>query len=69
MDGRVFVKRALRSGQKYDLVMLDAYEHEYIPEHLLTIPHTAVVTPAMTRRLHRIDARSLKAGLVGHRWR
>lgn len=35
-DGRVFVKRALRSGQKYDLVMLDAYDHEYIPEHLLT---------------------------------
>jgi len=36
LDGRVFVKRALRSGQKYDLVMLDAYDHEYIPEHLLT---------------------------------
>ena len=35
-DGRVFVKRALRSGQRYDLVMLDAYDHEYIPEHLLT---------------------------------
>jgi spermidine synthase len=35
-DGRVFVKRALRSGRKYDLVMLDAYDHEYIPEHLLT---------------------------------
>jgi spermidine synthase len=35
-DGRVFVKRALRSGTRYDLVMLDAYDHEYIPEHLLT---------------------------------
>jgi spermidine synthase len=35
-DGRVFVKRALRAGQKYDVVMLDAYDHEYIPEHLLT---------------------------------
>lgn len=35
-DGRVFVKRALRSGRSYDLVMLDAYDHEYIPEHLLT---------------------------------
>jgi spermidine synthase len=35
-DGRVFVKRALRGGQRYDLVMLDAYDHEYIPEHLLT---------------------------------
>ena len=35
-DGRVFVKRALREGRKYDLVMLDAFDHEYIPEHLLT---------------------------------
>jgi spermidine synthase len=36
MDGRVYVKRALRDGTKYDLVMLDAFDHEYIPEHLLT---------------------------------
>lgn len=35
-DGRVFVKRALRSGRRYDLVMLDAYDHQYIPEHMLT---------------------------------
>jgi spermidine synthase len=35
-DGRVFVKRALRAGTKYDLVFLDAYDHEYIPEHMLT---------------------------------
>jgi spermidine synthase len=35
-DGRVFVKRALRNGYKYDLVLLDAFDHEYIPEHLLT---------------------------------
>jgi spermidine synthase len=35
-DGRVFVKRALRNRQRYDLVMLDAFDHEYIPEHLLT---------------------------------
>lgn len=35
-DGRVFVKRALRETRKYDLVMLDAFDHEYIPEHLLT---------------------------------
>ena len=36
-DGRVFVKRQLAVGVKYDLVMLDAYEDEYIPEHLLTV--------------------------------
>ena len=35
-DGRVFVKRAGRAGQRYDLIMLDAFDHEYIPEHLLT---------------------------------
>jgi len=36
MDGRVFVKRALREHRQYDLIMLDAFDHEYIPEHLLT---------------------------------
>ncbi|MET0498906.1 MAG: fused MFS/spermidine synthase [Steroidobacteraceae bacterium] len=36
MDGRVFVKRAIREQRHYDLIMLDAFDHEYIPEHLLT---------------------------------
>jgi spermidine synthase len=36
-DGRVFVKRMQRRGTKYDLVILDAYDHEYIPEHMLTV--------------------------------
>jgi spermidine synthase len=36
MDGRVFVKRAIRERRRYDLIMLDAFDHEYIPEHLLT---------------------------------
>jgi spermidine synthase len=35
-DGRVYVKRALRGTQRYDLIMLDVFDHEYIPEHLLT---------------------------------
>jgi spermidine synthase len=35
-DGRVQVKRALRQQQRYDMIMLDAFDHEYIPEHLLT---------------------------------
>ena len=35
-DGRVFIKRALREQRRYDLIMLDAFDHEYIPEHLLT---------------------------------
>ena len=36
LDGRVYVKRAIRSGEKYDVILLDAFDHEYIPEHLLT---------------------------------
>lgn len=36
MDGRVFIKRAIREQRRYDLIMLDAFDHEYIPEHLLT---------------------------------
>jgi spermidine synthase len=36
IDGRVFVKRARREGRRYELIMLDAFDHEYIPEHLLT---------------------------------
>jgi len=35
-DGRVFVKRALGRGDRYDLIMLDVFDHAYIPEHLLT---------------------------------
>ena len=35
-DGRVQVKRAIREQKRYDIIMLDAFDHEYIPEHLLT---------------------------------
>jgi spermidine synthase len=35
-DARAYVRRAMRAGRSYDLIMLDAYDHEYIPEHLLT---------------------------------
>jgi spermidine synthase len=35
-DGRTYVRRVGRAGKTYDLVMLDAYDHQYIPEHLLT---------------------------------
>ena len=34
-DGRVFVKRAMGRGS-YDLIVLDAFNQDYIPEHLLT---------------------------------
>lgn len=41
----------------------------FIPEHLLDIPHTPLLTPAMIRSLSRVDRRSFRAGLVGHRVR
>jgi hypothetical protein len=40
----------------------------FIPEYLLGISHTPLLTPAMAKRLHRVGERSLAAGLVGHRW-
>jgi len=36
VDGRVYVKRAGLRGEKFDLVILDAFNGEYIPEHLMT---------------------------------
>jgi spermidine synthase len=35
-DGRTYVRRVGREHRTYDLVMLDAYDNQYIPEHLLT---------------------------------
>ncbi len=35
-DARVFTKRALIRNATYDLIMLDAYNGDYIPEHLMT---------------------------------
>ena len=35
-DGRVFTKRAKLNGLRYDLIILDAFNGDYIPEHLMT---------------------------------
>jgi len=35
-DGRIFVKRALLQNQRYDWIILDAFNGDYIPEHLMT---------------------------------
>lgn len=35
-DARVFVKRAQIRKESYDLIILDAFTGEYIPEHLMT---------------------------------
>jgi spermidine synthase len=47
-DGRVFVKRAVRDAARYDLVMLDAFEADYIPEHMLTQQFLQEVKSIMT---------------------
>src|SRR5690606_33404098 len=36
-DARVYIKRAGLRYEKFDLVILDAFNGEYIPEHLMTI--------------------------------
>jgi spermidine synthase len=36
-DGRVFTRRALLRKEQYDLIVLDAFTGEYIPEHLMTV--------------------------------
>jgi len=38
-----------------------------IPEHLVGVPHTRLLTAATTRNLSRVDRRALAAGLVGYR--
>lgn len=35
-DGRAYVRRILHTLQRYQLIMLDAYDQQYIPEHMLT---------------------------------
>jgi len=47
-DGRVFVKRAALRGEQYDLIMLDAFEADYIPEHMLTREFLEEVKSIMT---------------------
>ena len=36
-DARVFVRRAIRDGQRYELILLDTFDGDYIPEHLMTL--------------------------------
>ena len=35
-DGRIFIKRGLLKKQQYDWIILDAFNGDYIPEHLMT---------------------------------
>lgn len=35
-DGRVFIRQQLRKNARYDIVMIDACDNDFVPEHLLT---------------------------------
>lgn len=49
-DGRAFIERMHEEGQEYDMVLLDAFDVNYIPEHLMTtefLAHVrAILAPA-----------------------
>lgn len=36
IDGRVFVKRQILKKVRYDVIILDAFNGDYIPEHMMT---------------------------------
>lgn len=36
-DGRAFIEQARAQGEQYDMVLLDAFDVNYIPPHLLTV--------------------------------
>ena len=38
-DARVFARRAIRDGQRYELILLDTFDGDYIPEHLMTLEY------------------------------
>jgi hypothetical protein len=39
----------------------------FIAEHLLEIPHVSLLTPAMEKKLTRVDPRTIKAEMTDHR--
>jgi len=39
----------------------------FIAEHLCVIPHIALLTPTMEKNLTRVDSRTVKAEMTGHR--
>jgi len=50
VDARVFIKRAGIRGALYDLVILDAFTGDYIPEHLMTVEFVAEAAGLLSER-------------------
>jgi len=49
-DGRIFVRKQGRVGVRYDVIIIDAFDQDYIPEHLLTVEFLAQVKSIMAPR-------------------
>ena len=49
-DARVFTRRAARASERYDLIMLDAFHGDYIPEHLMTLEYLRETRALLTPR-------------------
>ena len=49
-DARVFTKRAAGRDRRYDLIVLDAFGSEYIPEHLMTVEYFRETGALLTER-------------------
>ena len=47
-DARVYGKRAVLRGERYDLILLDAFTADYIPEHLMTAEYLAETRSLLT---------------------
>lgn len=47
-DGGVFIKRAIKEGLKYDLVVLDAFSGNGIPRHLISLGFLCEVKAVMS---------------------
>src|SRR5690606_35291166 len=47
-DSRAFVEKALRSDHRYDMVILDAFDTEYLPKQLLTVEFLQQVHSLLT---------------------
>ena len=49
-DARVFTRRASGRARRYDLIVLDAFGNEYIPEHLMTVEYFRETRALLTER-------------------
>jgi len=47
-DGRAFIENAHRTGNQYDIVMLDAFDVDYVPKHLMTVEFLEHVKAILT---------------------